>query len=347
MTALNLTGSCIPFHGVAGPFSYSHFDAYIKWVEKGFHGDMGYMARTKERGSLQILLPGVRSILAYGFPYPFDRRSALKLPAGEEFKIAHFARGEDYHKSIRRALKPIARALKGTSKIFCDSGRLMEKETAARAGLGFIGKHTLLIRPGHGSAFMLGFILTTAKLDPAPSPSFPGCGRCERCLNVCPTGALTAPYALDARKCISYSTMETIDPGRSPAMRWGYIYGCDLCQAVCPYSAALSASSAEDAVPDLERVPPERLELNKEYVRREHIPLWIGQDGLQFPLNPALTDELRMLAGNQTGRIDFDGTAFHSSGRSLPSSRQAALTAFFRKTQLVRMSQTFRFTLLS
>jgi epoxyqueuosine reductase QueG len=341
MAVLNLTGSCIPFHGVAGPFPYSYLDAYKTWVARGFHGQMGYMARFEDRESLEDLLPGVRSILAFGFPYPFDRRNALRRPVKDEFKIAHFAHGEDYHKHIRQVLKPIARELPGTSKIFCDSGRLMEKETAAHAGLGFVGKHSLLITTRHGSALMLGFSLTTAEIERTPVPEFAGCGNCERCLNVCPTGALTAPRVLDARKCISYNTMETITPTDAPSARWGYIYGCDLCQAACPYNARLSATGFGNTAPDLERVSPERLEANKAVVRDEHVRLVVAQDGMEFPLNPKLTEELFRLLEYLTGRFEWNGNTFVQESRPLPEGLQSSLRSFFNKTQLVVVTKPF------
>ena len=343
MANLNLPGPDNPFRGVVGPFSYSHLDFYRRWVERGFHGEMDYMAHVEKRQSLDALVPGVRSVLAFGFPYPFDRRNALRRPTPGEYKIAQFSLGKDYHKRIKGLLRPVARTLGGTSKVFCDSGTLMEKETAQHAGLGFVGKHTLLIHPGCGSAFMLGFILTTAEVEPTPVPKFPGCGRCLRCLSVCPTGALAAPYTLDARKCISYATLESVQASRDPSPRWGYVYGCDLCQAVCPYNAGLKGW--RDAPPSLdpERVSPERLEQNREMIRDERTPLVIAQDGLEFPLNPTLTAELFSIAGDKAGEWNYDGTAFNFHGAACPTAQQAALTAFFRKTQLVKMERPFRF----
>jgi|GEM_PF-4957212 len=340
---IDLNRPDIPFHGVVGPFSYSRLEAYRRWVERGFHGEMGYMAHVEKRQSLDALVPGVQSVLAFGFPYPSDRRSALRRPEEGVFKIADFSRGGDYHRRIRRLLTPVARGLGGTSKVFCDSSTLMEKETAERAGLGFVGRHTILIRPGHGSAFMLGFILTTALVEPTPAPQFPGCGRCMRCIHVCPTGALTAPYTLDARKCISYATLESVRPGRDPSPRWGYVYGCDLCQAVCPYNATLKGWEGDPPPMDPERITAERLRQNEEAVRGERHPLIVSQDGLDFPLNPTLTAELRFILGNTGGEWSYDGTAFNSRGAACPTAQHTAFKAFFRKTQLVKMERPFRF----
>jgi len=331
-----------PFSGVARPFSYSHFDAYRKWAERGFCGDMGYLSRPEARASsIQALMPEARTIMAFGFPYPFDRRQALRAPDRSSFKIAQYAHGEDYHKRIRRHLRGAAKSLPGTFQLYCDSGQLMEKETARQAGLGFIGKHTLLIRPGHGSAMMLGFILTSAELDPASGEAFPGCGKCVRCLSVCPTGALVAPYTLDARRCISYLTMEARTSTEGPGTRWGYIYGCDLCQAVCPYNARNPASEAPDLPPDLERVSPDRLEQNREAVRRETPISSLDQDGLHIPMNPHLREELERLLDGARGAHGYDGRDFPGQ----PGDRKDALRRFFRKTQLVGMDRPFRFLL--
>lgn len=335
-----------PFSGIARPFPYSHFDAYRDWVGRGFHGDMTYLARVHSRESMESLLPGVRSVLAFAFPYPFDPRQALKAPSKDAFKIAQYAHGEDYHKRIRRHLKAVAKALPGSFRLCCDSGRLMEKETAAAAGLGFIGKHTLLIHPGHGSAVMLGFILTTAELEPTPVKGFRGCGWCQRCLSVCPTGALVAPYTLDARRCISYLTMESKTPPEdAPATRWGYIYGCDLCQAVCPCIARPVSMESPSPTPDLERVSPVRLEQNKALASGEKPGILVEQDGLQFPLNPTLKRELTALIGRPAGQMEYDGLEFRMLERFRPAADPESFLSFFRRTQLVDVRKPFRFML--
>ncbi|MBA4747103.1 MAG: tRNA epoxyqueuosine(34) reductase QueG [Sphingopyxis sp.] len=214
-----------------------------RWLDAGCHGDMLWMeARADERGSPAGLWPDVRSVIMLGMSY---------VPAADPLALAHqslrgrisvYAQGGDYHDVIKRALKAVARELvalvpDSAVKLFVDTAPVMEKPLAEAAGLGWQGKHTNLVSRDHGSWLFLGAIYTTLEL----SPSLAGrdrCGSCTACQAACPTDAFPAPYQLDARRCISYLTIE--HKGEIPLeLRAGIgnrVYGCDDCLAVCPWN---------------------------------------------------------------------------------------------------------------
>ena len=212
------------------------------FLEQGFHGDMGWlMDRAEERADPQTLWTEARSAIVLGHSYAPDNDPLLALARSDQGAISVYAQGKDYHDVIKPRLKQIARELVrrfgGDVKVFVDTAPLMEKPLAQAAGLGWQGKHTNLVSRSHGSWLFLGSILTTLELAPSGSES-DHCGTCSRCLDVCPTQAFVGPYRLDARKCISYLTIEhrgLIDrPLRS--MMGNRIYGCDDCLAVCPWN---------------------------------------------------------------------------------------------------------------
>lgn len=208
------------------------------WLALGFHGEMAYMARTAAlRGDPQALLPQARSVICVACAYhdPPDP----PVPAGH-LRIARYARRRDYHKVIRKKLLTLGRYLlslvpEASFRIVVDSGPLLEKELAQKAGLGWIGKNTCLINRQLGSELLLGELVTTVRLPP-DSPETDHCGRCTACLAACPTQAFTGPYQLDARRCISYLTIEHRSPFAAPPRLEGYLFGCDLCQACCPWN---------------------------------------------------------------------------------------------------------------
>jgi epoxyqueuosine reductase QueG len=284
---------------------------------------MESLKRIGRREPLERQLPGIQSVLAFLFPYPFDPALTLTPPRRGDYRTAQYTHTEDYHKRIRRALLPIARSLPGRARLYCDTGPLFEKELAERAGLGFVGKNTLLIHPRLGSAFNLGFILTRTAVEGPPHPPMPSCGTCRRCIEVCPTGALTAPYTLDARRCIAYLTMEAETVPDEPRERWGYIYGCDLCQAVCPFNRN-GIPGPRLSAPDLERVPGERLAFNQKRADASPVSIVVEKNGREFPLNPDLNAALRELLGADRGRLAFGGGAFRLDGSPIarPSLRE-------------------------
>jgi epoxyqueuosine reductase QueG len=288
---------------------------FLEWLERGFEGDMASLRRPGRRAPLERQLPGIRSVLAFLFPHPFDPALSLTPPKRGEFRTAQYTLVEDYHRRIRRALLPVARSLPGRARLYCDTGPLFEKELAERAGLGFVGKNTLLIHPRLGSALNLGIILAQEPLQGPPPRPMPSCGSCRRCLEVCPTGALAAPYTLDTRRCIAYLTMEAETPPTDPRERWGYIYGCDLCQAVCPFNRHGTPGERLPA-PDLKRVPPERLARNRELADSAPAPIVVKTGGRTFPLNPALAAAFRAALGTDRGLLAFDGRGFRMDGLS-------------------------------
>jgi epoxyqueuosine reductase len=214
-----------------------HADAFQRWLDAGHAGTMDYLQRTRaERVDPERLLPGVRSVVAVALSY------APPQPEPTDWApVARYARGRDYHEVMRPRLERlaafIADAAGARSRVAVDTSAVLERDLAARAGLGWFGKNTNLLTPDLGSYFFIGIVLTTAALEPdAPLPD--RCGTCTACLDACPTGAFTGAYVLDARRCISYLTIEhrgDVDPALAPDLgRW--LFGCDVCQEVCPWN---------------------------------------------------------------------------------------------------------------
>ena len=231
------------------------------WLEAGMHGSMDYMVRHESlRTRPQELLPGALSALMLTMDYaPADpqwRDNAWRtLAERERAYVARYALGRDYHKVVRARLQRLASRISEAIgpfgyRAFCDSGPVLEVELAQRAGLGWRGKHTLLIDSRRGSMFFLGTLYTDLPL--AAGPVEPDrCGSCERCIEVCPTRAIIAPYRLDARRCIAYLTIEhpgSIDPALRPLIG-NRIFGCDDCQLVCPWNRFAQASTQPDFAP--------------------------------------------------------------------------------------------------
>ncbi len=212
------------------------------FLELGRHGDMTWMASTAERrGNPTRLWPQARSAILAGLSYAPAHDPLAILAEPTRGAISIYAQGKDYHEILKPKLKQLARYLTQLTnsdvKVFVDTAPLMEKPLAARAGLGWQGKHTNLVSRRHGSWLFLGAILTTAELQPDP-PETDHCGRCRRCLDVCPTHAFPAPYQLDARRCIAYLTIEHKGPIARQFRRviGNRIFGCDDCLAVCPWN---------------------------------------------------------------------------------------------------------------
>ncbi len=221
-----------------------------RWIAEGCHGDMIWMAeRAHQRESPRALWPKVRSVIALGMSYA-PRHDPLALASvGDHGRISVYAQGADYHDVMKRALKALGRWLAETGgaelKVFVDTAPVMEKPLAQAAGLGWQGKHSNLVSRAHGSWLFLGAIYTTLELDP-DAPGGDRCGSCNACQTACPTDAFPAPYRLDARRCISYLTIEHKGP-IPEEFRAGIgnrIYGCDDCLAVCPWNKFASAAAA-------------------------------------------------------------------------------------------------------
>lgn len=226
------------------------------WVEAGFHGDMDYMARHgMKRARPAELVPGTVRVLSLRMDYwPQAEDAAACLADGERAYVSRYALGRDYHKVLRARLNALARRIADevphSFRVFTDSAPVLEVELASRNGLGWRGKHTLLLERGVGSWFFLGEIFTDLPLPPDP-PASAHCGSCTACISACPTGAIVAPYRVDARRCISYLTIELHGPipVELRPMLGNRIYGCDDCQLVCPWNRFARHSAEADFTP--------------------------------------------------------------------------------------------------
>lgn len=233
------------------------------WLARGWHGDMEYLARHAElRADPNRLLPGALRAICVTMPYltandQWREREWQALESPLTAQVSLYARGRDYHKVLRTRLQTlaerIAQVLPHEHRVFTDSAPIMEVELARQAGIGWRGKHTLLLNRHGGSMFFLGEILTSLPL-PVDEPGPEHCGSCQACLDICPTQAIVAPYQLDARRCISYLTIEhhgSIPLELRPLMG-NRIYGCDDCQLVCPWNKYAQASTVQDFSPRAE-----------------------------------------------------------------------------------------------
>lgn len=237
------------------------------------HGEMGYLAREdrqSRRHDLNVILPGVRSLIIVALDY-----HALHLPESilsdpSRGRIAAYAWGQDYHDLMIPRLETLAEWLRSANpsihyRVYVDTGAILERSHAQQAGLGFVGKNTMLIHPRRGSYFFLGEILTDLAFDQYDTPHRETmCGSCNRCRAACPTGAFPQPYVLDARRCISYLTIESkgwIDRELRPLMG-NWIMGCDVCQDVCPFIRFATRSRESAFLPlNVDRAAPPLLEL--------------------------------------------------------------------------------------
>ncbi|MCK9539876.1 tRNA epoxyqueuosine(34) reductase QueG [Dokdonella sp.] len=230
----------------------------LDWLEAGFNGEMEYMARHGTRRSRPAdLHPGTLRVLSARMDYapPDIARGWAVLADGERAYISRYALGRDYHKLIRGRLQKLAERIAAVTgsfgyRVFTDSAPVLEKALARNAGLGWIGKHTLVINRHAGSWFFLGEIYTDLPL-PVDPPASAHCGTCTRCIEVCPTQAIIGPYQLDARRCISYLTIELRGPIPEDLRKpmGNRIFGCDDCQLVCPWNKFATPTPEADFIP--------------------------------------------------------------------------------------------------
>jgi epoxyqueuosine reductase len=255
--------------GIAVARPVAHADYFHEWLDRGCAGEMGYLERWRElRVDPRKLLPHARSVIVVG--YRDDGRSSgevlddepgqadgKRMPAatdGPRGRVARYACGRDYHRVIRKMLRRLVGQLHRLldepfeTRVCVDTAPIIEREAAAAAGIGWIGKNTMLIEPGLGSTLMLGEVVTTLELEPSASLSN-RCGSCTRCLDACPTGALIAPYRMDASRCIAYLTIEHRSeiPASLQPLMGDWVFGCDLCQSVCPYNRKAAQGIPADA----------------------------------------------------------------------------------------------------
>ena len=239
------------------------------WLKDGCHGEMLWMEeRAGQRGSPKGLWPEVRSVIALGMSYApaADPMALAQQPS--RGRVSVYAQGRDYHDVVKSALKALARWMvesegMGALKVFVDTAPVMEKPLAQAAGIGWQGKHTNVISRSHGNWLFLGAIYVDAALTP-DAPAKDKCGSCSACQSVCPTDAFPAPYRLDARRCISYLTIEQNGPipEELSAGIGNHVYGCDDCLAVCPWNKFAKAAQAHKAfLPRAELAAPRLADL--------------------------------------------------------------------------------------
>ncbi len=216
----------------------------VEWLRRGFAGDMGYLHRNLEtRINPAAMLPGGASIIVVAVNYHVPAPAPAAEDAAPRGRIARYAWGRDYHKVVRKKLRRLVADLRAAlaepfeCRICVDTAPIVEREIAAAAGIGWIGKNTLVLNRRLGSYFVLGEVITTLDLDP-DAPATDHCGSCTRCLEACPTRALVEPHVMDARRCISYLTIEHREeiPKEFHRAIGDRLYGCDICQEVCPFN---------------------------------------------------------------------------------------------------------------
>lgn len=271
--------------GIAPAHPAPDLDFFRWWLDRGYGATMTYLNRQAERrGDPDKVLAGVRSVICVGMNYHTGA-------AGD--RIARYAHGEDYHRVIGEKLQALEAFIVASvdpsakTKCYVDTGPVLERSYAARAGLGWIGKNTMLLNDGLGSYFFLGEILTTLEFEAEDygRPALDQCGTCTKCLDACPTGAFPEPGVLDANRCISYLTIEfkkDFTPEQAK-MAAGHVYGCDVCQEVCPYN---------------DRIPVTAL---REFQPRETLRGFLRDEARGMDEE----DFVRLIAGSAMDRISF------------------------------------------
>ena len=228
-------------------------DRYEEWLKKGMHGKMSYLEKNVDkRLDPRKLVDGAESVITLLYNYYPEQ----DLSTEQEYKIAKYAYGEDYHFVVKRKLKSLFQQIRDQvghieGRVFVDSAPVMERQWAQRAGLGWIGKNSLLLNRTMGSFFFIAEIICDMKLEP-DGPMKDYCGTCTRCMDACPTDAIPLPYVVDASRCISYLTIELKDeiiPDEFSGQMENWIFGCDICQDVCPWNRFAKAHREPAFVP--------------------------------------------------------------------------------------------------
>ena len=237
--------------GIAPAAGFRELRVLRAWLDRGYAGEMGYLTRTADRrADVRAVMPSARSVVVLGTLYNTARPYSTQIDDPGEALISRYAWGDDYHDVLGVRTGALRDWMRGQhpapleTRVYVDTGPVQEKVYAQQAGLGWVGKNTCLINPELGSWLFLSEILCSLPLDPDP-PGLDQCGTCTLCLDACPTGALPEPGVLDATRCLSYLTIETKGP-IPPAQRAGlgtHVYGCDICQEVCPYNDTAPVST--------------------------------------------------------------------------------------------------------
>jgi len=228
-----------------------------EWIARNFHGEMDYMARNQDlRLQPELLHPGTLRVICVRMDYAQQRDNSLDFIDKKDIAyVARYARGRDYHKLVRKRLQKLADKIQQTAgpmgyRAFVDSAPVLERALAEKSGLGWIGKNTMLINKDAGSWFFLGELFTDLPL-PVDTPDLPHCGSCHACIDACPTNAFVQPNQMDARRCISYLTIELRDsiPEEFRAAMGNRVFGCDDCQLVCPWNKFTEPTQEADFSP--------------------------------------------------------------------------------------------------
>jgi epoxyqueuosine reductase len=230
--------------GICRPESYPELGFLAEWLKRGYAGDMSYLGRTRRvRSDVRQILPSAQSVIVTATNYNTPRPYSTGLDDPGVARIARYAWGDDYHEVVLRRLNALWLWMRRThpdpfeARVYVDTGPIQERVYAQHAGIGWIGKHTCVISARRGSWIFLSTIVCSLPLDPDP-PATDHCGTCTKCLDACPTAAIVEPYVLDARRCLSYLTIEQKKaiPDEHADAAGAYVYGCDICQDVCPWN---------------------------------------------------------------------------------------------------------------
>ena len=235
----------------AEPIDEEESQRLHEWLSKSYNGEMGYMANnTEKRVDPCLLVDGAKSIVCVAMNYYPETKQHSNAP-----QFAYYAYGKDYHDVMKGRLKQLFDFIKErvpsvNGRVFCDTAPVMERYWAMKSGIGFVGKNSLIIIPRMGSYFFLGELVLDIELD-YDTPCTLSCGKCQRCMDACPTQAIISPGLIDARKCISYQTIENKgDIDAEVAEKVGdYFYGCDICQQVCPWNKYAKPHNVEEFNP--------------------------------------------------------------------------------------------------
>ncbi|NUL82379.1 MAG: tRNA epoxyqueuosine(34) reductase QueG [Armatimonadetes bacterium] len=250
--------------GIAPVDAPPNLDKFHQWLADGYAATMGYMHRWKAlRADPKSLLPTAKSAIVAALSY------AQGKPRGKEHRIAQYAWGKDYHKVVREKFRRVQAAIgvEADYRICVDSAPILERDLGLLAGIGWYGKNSCLIDSKRGSLFFLGVMLTSLELEP-DKPAVGGCGTCRACIDACPTGAIVEPYRVDSSRCISYLTIEhrgPIDDELKPKMG-DWIFGCDVCQDVCPFNQARASQPMRAAPATDEQIASEPLDMTLEQI---------------------------------------------------------------------------------
>jgi epoxyqueuosine reductase len=306
-----------------------------EFIARGYHGDMGWLAAGAERrGDPRALWPEARTVIVLGVNYGPEGDPLSRLGASGRGVVSVYARGRDYHDTLKRRLKTLAHWIEarwpGALKLFVDTAPVMEKPLAKRAGLGWQGKHTNLVSRDFGSWMFLGEIYLSLALEPDAAET-DHCGTCRRCLDACPTAAFPAPYQLDARRCISYLTIEHkgMIPLEFRPLIGNRIYGCDDCLAVCPWNKFARASREPDFLPRRELTAPRLVDLAG-LDDAGFRSLFAGTAVKRTGRNRFVRNVLIAIGNAEPGDPDLIGAAQHNLDDPSPLVRAAAAWAFWR-----------------